>query len=136
MLLKSYDFIVGKQRPIRAKNGLDAVEKPGPGFFEFFRHVKMLTSNENVKMDLPCLPTISATCSELGTGTHSVMFCDFFDLTSSMPTFAKGLTKEDRSPGLSGSGTVLRGSLKPNMVSSRANWSALSSPIPVLRPMS
>lgn len=24
--------------------------------------------------NLPCLPTISATCSELGTGTHSVMF--------------------------------------------------------------
>lgn len=26
----------------------------------------------------PCLPTISATCSELGTGTHSVMFTLFF----------------------------------------------------------
>uniref|UniRef100_A0A6B0UJ85 Putative secreted protein n=1 Tax=Ixodes ricinus TaxID=34613 RepID=A0A6B0UJ85_IXORI len=26
----------------------------------------------------PCLPTISATCSELGTGTHSVVFWLFF----------------------------------------------------------
>ena len=26
----------------------------------------------------PCLPTISATCSEVGTGTHSVMFWDCF----------------------------------------------------------
>ena len=25
-------------------------------------------------LGLPCLPTISATCSEVGTGTHSVMF--------------------------------------------------------------
>ena len=32
----------------------------------------------------PCLPTISATCSELGTGTHSVMFWDFLDLSSSL----------------------------------------------------
>lgn len=31
---------------------------------------------------LPCRPTISATCSELGTGTHSVIFCDFFDRSS------------------------------------------------------
>lgn len=28
--------------------------------------------------NLPCLPTISATCSELGTGTHSVMFALLF----------------------------------------------------------
>lgn len=27
---------------------------------------------------LPCLPTISATCSELGTGTHSVMLTLLF----------------------------------------------------------
>ena len=32
--------------------------------------------------DLPCRPTISATCSELGTGTHSVMFCDFLERSS------------------------------------------------------
>lgn len=32
--------------------------------------------------NLPCLPTISATCSELGTGTHSVMFWDFFERSS------------------------------------------------------
>lgn len=31
---------------------------------------------------LPCRPTISATCSELGTGTHSVIFCDFFERSS------------------------------------------------------
>ena len=28
--------------------------------------------------NIPCLPTISATCSELGTATHCVMFWDFF----------------------------------------------------------
>ena len=32
---------------------------------------------------LPCRPTISATCSLLGTGTHSVMFWLFFERASS-----------------------------------------------------
>ncbi len=31
---------------------------------------------------IPCRPTISATCSLLGTGTHSVVFCDFLFLLS------------------------------------------------------
>lgn len=31
----------------------------------------------NTSHTIPCLPTISATCSELGTGTHSVMFTLF-----------------------------------------------------------
>ena len=31
-------------------------------------------------MMIPCLPTISATCSELGTGTHSVMLALFLPL--------------------------------------------------------
>ena len=30
-------------------------------------------------MNIPCLPTISATCSDVGTLTHCVMFCDFLD---------------------------------------------------------
>lgn len=32
------------------------------------------SDSQNRKCHLPCLPTISATCSELGTGTHSVVF--------------------------------------------------------------
>lgn len=45
-----------------------------------------VTLYENKKglcmIQLPCRPTISATCSELGTGTYSVIFCDFFDRSS------------------------------------------------------
>jgi hypothetical protein len=40
--------------------------------FEPSRHDSISKEN-NFKVGLPCLPTISATCSELGTGTHSVM---------------------------------------------------------------
>lgn len=38
----------------------------------------MKRSSATTKGSSPCLPTISATCSELGTGTHSVMFTLFF----------------------------------------------------------
>lgn len=46
---------------------------------------------------LPCLPTISATCSELGTGTHSVIlfvlgFC-FIVFSSNKPVGGAGVDK-------------------------------------------
>ena len=39
-----------------------------------------LVKNETKKcfQNLPCFPTISATCSELGTLMISIVFCDFF----------------------------------------------------------
>lgn len=72
----------------------------------------------------PCLPTISATCSELGTGTHSVIFCDFLE-RSSTPTLKApspvGLPKGWLSV------TDPKGSLKPNIDNSNASCSALCS---------
>ena len=40
--------------------------------------IQIMDMRNNNHKFLPCLPTISATCSELGTGTHSVIFIDFF----------------------------------------------------------
>lgn len=72
---------------------------------------------------LPCLPTISATCSELGTGTHSVMFCDFLLRLSSGPEGT--MNEEGRGP--SESATEAAGEVvspKPvfSMDSSMASW--------------
>lgn len=41
-------------------------------------------------LNLPWRPTISATCSLLGTGTHSVIFCDFFERSSKCPPAETG----------------------------------------------
>ena len=60
------------------------------------------------KENSPWRPTISATCSELGTGTHSVVFWDFLPLESG--------SKDDRASEESDD--------SPNIDSSRANWRA------------
>jgi len=41
------------------------------------RQIKTRQSGRIHELMIPCLPTISATCSELGTGTHSVMLALF-----------------------------------------------------------
>lgn len=63
----------------------------------------------------PCLPTISATCSEEGTGTHSVMFCDFLARSSGGGAKPSGLASG-----------LLVGSASPkfSMLSSSASWKA------------
>jgi len=77
------------------------------------------------EIHLPCLPTISATCSELGTGTHSVMFWLF------LPLFSSGKAGVRVSPG-DGSVVVGEESLKPSIDNSNASWSALWSSRPLL----
>lgn len=87
-----------------------------------FNHRRSTNKNEKqVKRKwrkiLPCRPTISATCSELGTGTHSVMFCDFFDRSSRLGNivvnalnpilFVKTLFNPFTSFGLSDEGDLL-----------------------------
>lgn len=85
-----------------------------------------ISANENPRLMqkkkiIPCLPTISATCSELGTGTHSVIFCDFLDLVSSRPIVLRGLSRGPKSEGLSGSDTAAAESGKRSMESSYAS---------------
>lgn len=90
-----------------------------------------------LKVILPCLPTISATCSELGTGTHSVMLADFLFRRSSADSCRKlGRCEEPFSPrGESGSEDkfkdsgnevvgLMSGSLSLNIVNSRARLNA------------
>lgn len=75
---------------------------------------------------LPCLPTISATCSDDGTGTHSVMFWDFLALSSGGGAKPSGLA----------SGLVAgRFSPRLSILSSNASWNARwSSTRPALPP--
>lgn len=61
------------------------------------------------KWHSPCRPTISATCSELGTGTHSVVFWLFFPVLESVSK-DKGSFESLESPSID---------------NSRANWRAL-----------
>ena len=66
--------------------------------------------------DSPWRPTISATCSDEGTGTHSVVFWDFFvgQLSRDPSGSANALARESESE-----------DDRPNIESSRASWRAL-----------
>lgn len=75
---------------------------------------------------LPCRPTISATCSDDGTGTHSVMFWDFLALSSGGGAKPSGLASG-----------LFAGRFSPRLsiLSSNASWNARwSSTRPALPP--
>lgn len=77
-------------------------------------------------VDLPCRPTISATCSEDGTGTHSVMFCDFLARSSGGGAKPSGLAR-----GFDDGRLSPKFSMLSSRASCRARWSSTRPPPPI-----
>lgn len=87
---------------------------------------------------LPCRPTISATCSELGTGTHSVIFWLFFGSKFRISSTAEEKYADSCETG-EDSFDIEDGSVSPNIdnssASCRALWSSRPFPPPLPPPL-
>lgn len=127
---------------VRPRRGSASLRKLGSEERESWLNAAKVAADHVVRADgtVPWRPTISATCSELGTGTHSVMFCDFFPERASSGKLGGGGARRcwSAAAGVSaapGAPAAAATSVKPSMDSSKASCSARwSSNPPALLP--